>query len=591
MAPEQGRNAAAVDQRADIYSLGCTLYVLLTGRPPFTGRTAMEIITKHLKDPVVRPDAIVKRVPKTISDILVKMLAKKPEDRHQDMGELIADLEKFLGVQQAGPFTPKEEHATLLEESVKEFNNVPAARLRSLSLLGFYGACALLTIICLVAKMPFVAAGFLGLGVMTTVAAFVINGIVYKPHLFLKTRELIWSSTWSDWLIWAGCGLVLLMVLWLLHLLLPWLTFLILAVGWAAAFHFVVERKLHAQRQAPLEKAEGLLRTMRLGGLEEDAIRQFVCKYAGNEWEPLYEALFGYEMLLHARQYYTRGESKPRPHHATWRDPLINWIEARQKALKEAREKKHLLQVEQKQLEAQGLAAAEARAKAERVAQSLVMQAEEIRQQAEEGSALSLLPDDGDEAPPPPRRPRRKVSEMLASADQLAVEEAPRRRKGPGLLTTVMRLVFGVKARLAVGLVLVGLGAWWVQRNKELMTTLEGLVGDFEWPKKLPDTDPLRIMGFPPENVAQLLFNNFNAIVAGVLLIFSTFFQVRRTSIAFVLGALIVFLGPLGLKMAEVEPPALPVVGTLAPGTLSLGAGVLLAVIGFLIGSFIARKD
>jgi len=65
-------------------------------------------------------------------------------------------------------------------------------------------------------------------------------------------------------------------------------------------------------------------------------------------------------MLLHARQFYTRGEGKRRPQHAAWRDPIILWIDARQKALKEAREKKHLLQIEQKQLEAQGLQAGEA---------------------------------------------------------------------------------------------------------------------------------------------------------------------------------------------------------------------------------------
>ena len=55
MAPEQARDAARVDARADIYSLGCTLYFLVTGRPPFEGRSALEILNKHQAEPVTPP--------------------------------------------------------------------------------------------------------------------------------------------------------------------------------------------------------------------------------------------------------------------------------------------------------------------------------------------------------------------------------------------------------------------------------------------------------------------------------------------------------------------------------------------------------
>ena len=55
MAPEQARDAASVGPAADIYSLGCTLYALVTGRPPFQGKTALELITKHAVEPVVPP--------------------------------------------------------------------------------------------------------------------------------------------------------------------------------------------------------------------------------------------------------------------------------------------------------------------------------------------------------------------------------------------------------------------------------------------------------------------------------------------------------------------------------------------------------
>ena len=54
MPPEQAENAAGVDHRADIYSLGCTLYTLITGHPPYRGKTVFEIITKHKTEPMVR---------------------------------------------------------------------------------------------------------------------------------------------------------------------------------------------------------------------------------------------------------------------------------------------------------------------------------------------------------------------------------------------------------------------------------------------------------------------------------------------------------------------------------------------------------
>src|SRR5213076_688705 len=76
MAPEQARDAAHVDHRADIYSLGCTLYDLLVGRPPFEGRTAFELLSKHQTEPIVPPDALVTKVPKELSAIVLKMVAK-----------------------------------------------------------------------------------------------------------------------------------------------------------------------------------------------------------------------------------------------------------------------------------------------------------------------------------------------------------------------------------------------------------------------------------------------------------------------------------------------------------------------------------
>ncbi len=102
MSPEQAENAAGVDHRADIYSLGCTLYALLTGQPPFQGATVLEVITRHKTAPVVRPDALVKGLPPGLSEIVLKMVAKNPGQRYQTLGEAIGDLEDFLAKSHSG---------------------------------------------------------------------------------------------------------------------------------------------------------------------------------------------------------------------------------------------------------------------------------------------------------------------------------------------------------------------------------------------------------------------------------------------------------------------------------------------------------
>ena len=82
LAPEQARNPRTVDIRADIYSLGCTLYFLLTGQPPFPGSSLPLKLYQHaeMEPPPVqalRPD-----VDSTLAAMVARMLAKRPEDRY-----------------------------------------------------------------------------------------------------------------------------------------------------------------------------------------------------------------------------------------------------------------------------------------------------------------------------------------------------------------------------------------------------------------------------------------------------------------------------------------------------------------------------
>lgn len=89
MSPEQCMGKS-VDQRSDIYSLGCILYESLVGHPPHRGETLIDTIFKHLNDEpvtlkVARPDIV---FPQAVEDFVMKLLAKRPENRHQSMTEV-----------------------------------------------------------------------------------------------------------------------------------------------------------------------------------------------------------------------------------------------------------------------------------------------------------------------------------------------------------------------------------------------------------------------------------------------------------------------------------------------------------------------
>jgi beta-lactam-binding protein with PASTA domain/tRNA A-37 threonylcarbamoyl transferase component Bud32 len=111
LSPEQARGER-VDARSDLYSTGCLLYELLTGRPPFTGDSPVAIAYQHVRENPIPPSRIDPEIPAWADSIVLKAMAKDPAERYQSAAEMRTDIQRALsGVPVAAPLQATEMYA------------------------------------------------------------------------------------------------------------------------------------------------------------------------------------------------------------------------------------------------------------------------------------------------------------------------------------------------------------------------------------------------------------------------------------------------------------------------------------------------
>ncbi|HEU0286429.1 MAG TPA: PASTA domain-containing protein, partial [Nocardioidaceae bacterium] len=135
--PEQARGEP-VDARSDIYSTGCLLYELLTGRPPFIGDSPVSVAYQHVRETPERPSLYNPEVTDDVDAIVAKALTKRIENRYQSAAEMRADIERALAGQSVtapavigdpgNPGPPGDDSATAVVPALSDYDEEPPGR-------------------------------------------------------------------------------------------------------------------------------------------------------------------------------------------------------------------------------------------------------------------------------------------------------------------------------------------------------------------------------------------------------------------------------------------------------------------------------
>jgi serine/threonine protein kinase len=151
ISPEQVKGLPTIDARTDIYAVGVILYELATGKKPFPGESQFEVMFAHVNADPAPPDQVDPQVPAEVSEIILKAMAKEPDDRIQTAAEFRRRLEGVLHPQPAAPETASA--AIPLETAGPAIERAPAWSTASMVWTAVLIAAFLLAIFVTIATM------------------------------------------------------------------------------------------------------------------------------------------------------------------------------------------------------------------------------------------------------------------------------------------------------------------------------------------------------------------------------------------------------------------------------------------------------
>ncbi|MDX2036812.1 MAG: hypothetical protein SFX72_09180 [Isosphaeraceae bacterium] len=544
------------EQLDDIHDLGLTLLAAITGTP------SSDLFPPRLPDgspdPVRRAAAlrVVESVAPGPRDLIMRSIADRREDRPSTIGEVIAQLERIVGIRSGEPFVPRPEDRSTIQAAAERFSSVRGASIRGWIEQGFTLGAAVIALLLLVGGRPIAAAAIVGLWAIAMAAHGLLVGLLQGSPLFERLRARLAAARPGE--LFAAAASILLAVAAAVVLDLgPILILLVvLGCGLAAGLYFGLDRPILHERSPALDDAEALIARMRRSGVSEDDIRRFVCREAGHDWEEFHEALFGFDATQEARTLWGTDERGRRPRFAPWRGTIARFLDDRLRAARDRHDRAWIQPIEEAGFMARGMNLVVARRRSWKTTEALLKVAEEIRASA----AFSRL--HPDVVVVAPLTIDDAIRQAVERPDQvLAADDVEPRRN---LVADAAASIFGARVRFWLGFALVALCLLWAHQNaifdaKQVSETIQSAIesqdptraGAIRIDYAKTDTQPLRL-GAMPESAARF-FNGWEPGIAGLILLLSSLIPGARASWFVIPGALIAFLAPI-LPIPAVPP-------------------------------------